>query len=143
MVLLAIKVSHDKGLNNEPIKEVTYNEYLDKIKSSNYTIVLLEKDNCGYCKDYKPSVRMVLNEFGKEAISINVNQLKEDDKRALHDSISVLKNKYDDDGKIIIGTPTTILFKDGLEVDVIQGDIGDKGLREFLVKNGVVDNENL
>ena len=85
----------------------------------------------------------VLNEFDLKAKILNVNSLNTNEIKELHDSISILKSQYNAEGEPIISTPTTILFANGKEIASVAGNIEDSGLRDFLVKNGVVDNENL
>ena len=137
--IVASILSNEKGMNDNYIKNVSYNEYLEEIKKDNYTIVLLSKPNCYYCAEYKPLMNKVLKELGLNAININVNLLNDNDFNELHESISILKKQYNEEGKVNIPTPATIIFKNGKEVDAIFSNIGDDGLRDFLVKNGVVD----
>lgn len=141
--VVAVKVSNNKGVNSDVLQSVTYSEYKEEIKKSNYTIVLLSRPSCGYCIEYKPFMNKVLNEFDLKAKILNVNSLNNDEIKELHDSISILKSQYNVEGEPVISTPTTILFANGKEIASVAGNIEDSGLRDFLVKNGVVDNENL
>ena len=43
------------------------------------------------------------------------------------------------DGSLIIQTPGTVLYKNGVEVDSLLGDRGEDGFTNFLVRNGVVN----
>lgn len=141
---LAIIVSKDKGNSaniGNHITEISYSEYKEKIKSSEYTIVLLASPTCSHCQDYKPFVNGVADEYGFEVSYLNVNSKDLTNKEyiELHDNVKATKDQFDQYGNPVIPTPTTIILKDGREVASILGDIGYNGLKDFLSKNGVIE----
>ena len=138
---LAIMVSNEKGRNSSKhIKEVSYSEYEKKIKDNDYTIVLLASPSCTHCMQYKPLMNKVADDFGLEVYYIDVSSrnLKNDEYMSLHDNISVLKDVYNDEGEPSISTPTTVIYKDGVEIDAELGNIGEKGFLDLLNRNGVI-----
>ncbi len=143
--VLISKFVNTEILNNRHLKNSSFDEYKQEINNSRYTIVILTKTNCHYCLEYKPIVNKALDQFNMEAKELNVSLLENDNLKELHDNISVLKDLplYDEEGKIIIPTPTTIIYQKGHEVGSVLGTLEYDEFIEFLIKNGVVDNENL
>ncbi len=137
----AIMVSREKNNNSSNhIKEISYSEYIDKINDKNYTIVLLASPSCTHCMQYKPLMNKVADDYKLEVnyIDISSKELKYEEYVSLHDSISVLKDIYDEEGKPVISTPTTIIYKDGTEIEAILGNIKEKGFLDLLTRNGVI-----
>ncbi len=142
VVALGVMVSKNKqsALYNH-IKEIGYSDYIEKINSKDYTIILLATPDCQYCIKYKPFMNQVAVDYDLEInyIDVSSNDLSIDEYTALHDKYSVLKDKYDDtEGYPIIPTPTTIIVKDGEEVASRSGNIGYDGFLKMLKENGVV-----
>lgn len=143
VLALAVMVSSNKGgkaITGNHITEISYAEYKEKIKSDDYTIVLLASPTCSHCQDYKPFVNGLAGEYGLEVYYINVasKDLKEEEYTELHDSLSVLKEQYNSSNEPVIPTPTTAILRNGKEVSSILGDIGYNGLKDFLTKNEVI-----
>ena len=138
---LAIVVSNNKDYHStNPIKEVSYAEYISKIKDDDYTVVLLAAPDCSHCQNYKPFVKGIADEYGFEVYYLNVHSktLKNEDYDKIHDSVKATSDQFSSDGEKVIPTPTTVIYKSGVEVDSILGDIGYEGLKSFLIDNGVI-----
>jgi len=134
---LLIMMSSDNTTNH--IKEMSYSEYKEKIKSDEYTIVLIARDDCRHCISYKPYMNKVLDDYKLEAVYLNVGKVKAQEYYEIHDTLNALKDKYNEDNEPIIPTPTTVLFKGGAEIDNESGNVGYDGFLKFLVRNGVVN----
>ena len=130
----------NKSLADSHIKEISYSEYKDRVKDDNYTIFLFAQPGCSHCQAYKPFVNLLAEENDLVIYYINVASadLKDEEYYELRSSITATKNEYDSDGNPVIPTPATAIFKSGVEVDSILGDIGYDGLEEFLKNNGVI-----
>lgn len=120
------------------IKEISYTKYEEIIKKDEYTIILLASPTCSHCFSYKPLMNQALDEYNLKAQYVNVGGLNSEQILNLHDSISTLRSQYNEEGIPIIPTPTTVLFKNGIEIDSIMGNIGYDGFVNFLKRNGVV-----
>ena len=120
------------------IKHISYAEYEEKIKSTNYTVVLLTRDSCSHCQVYKPFVDAVAQKYEFTVYDLDVEEFTEDEFNYIHDNISALKTEFSSSGEVIIPTPTTIILKDGREVASKVGNIGEDGFLELLKNNGVV-----
>lgn len=137
---IAFMISKNKeALSYNHIKEISYSDYLEKIKDDNYTIILLATPECQYCIKYKPFMNQVAVDYDLEInyLDLSSNDLKEEEYIALHDEYSVLKDRYDEDIPII-PTPTTIIVKNGKEVASKSGNIGYDGFLKLLKENGVI-----
>lgn len=120
------------------IKEISYSKYEEVIKSDEYTIVLLASPTCSHCFSFKPLMNQVLDERNLKAYYVDVSALNREQIIYLHDNINALVSQFDEDGYPVIPTPTTIIFKNGKEIDSKSGNMGYDGFLNFLVRNGVV-----
>ena len=137
--LVAVMVSNEKNISKTmKIHNISYSEYEDKIKEDKFTIILIGRDDCSHCADYKPLVNQVANEYDLDVWYLNTDSLKEEEYLSLHDNITVLKGEYDDEGNPGIPTPVTVIYRKGYEINSILGDVGSKGFSNLLVKSGVI-----
>lgn len=137
-VLMIVK-EIDKNRHNH-IKEVSYSEYANEIGKDKYTIVLLARPNCSHCVNYKPQMNEALEKYNLEALYLDVNELSKDDFIKLHDSISAISTEFNGSNPVI-STPTTIIFKNGEELESVSANIGYNGFVNMLIRNGVIENE--
>ena len=140
LLIIVSSSNKNKSLVDSHIVEVNYSEYKEKIKSDGYTIVLLAQPNCGHCKNYKPVVNMIALENDLTIYYLNVasRDLKEEEYYEIRNSVNATKDQVDPDGNPVIPTPGTVIYKNGVEVNSILGDIKYDGLINFLKNNGVI-----
>lgn len=139
LALMIVKEIKSNSQNH--IKEVSYNTYAAAIKEDKYTIVLLARDGCSHCVNYKPHMNEALIKYGLDAFYIDVDNLSKDEFIELHDSITSISTEYQDSIPVI-PTPTTIIFKNGVELESISANIGYDGFVKMLIRNGVVSDED-
>ena len=106
------------------IVEIDYDTYSEIIKKDEYNIILLTSPTCNHCKDYKPNVNYVADDYHLTVYELNITDLSIDQSFTIHESYRLLKDRYDTNGNPTIGTPATIITKNGEEVDMILGDVG-------------------
>ena len=138
-MLVIVSRNNNNKIGNH-IKEISYNEYKDKIKSDDFTIILLASPTCSHCQDYKPMVNALASENNLTVYYVNVSsqELKEEEYLEIRESVSATKEEYDSYGNPVIPTPATAVFKNGVEVSSELGDIGYDGFKSLLVKCGVI-----
>ncbi len=119
------------------IKEISYQEYSEIIDKDEYSIVLLTTPTCSHCLNYKPYVNYAAEEYGLSVYNVDVSKLSEEEYVDIHDKYRSIRDAYNE-GKPVIGTPTTLIVKDGIEVDSITGDIGYNGFVNLLKTNKVI-----
>ena len=137
--LVAIMVSNEKNIaKTMKIHSISFSEYQDKILEDQFTIILIGRDNCSHCADYKPLVNQVANQYNLDVWYLNTDSLEKDEYIYLHDNVSILKDEYDPEGNPGIPTPATVVYRKGYELDAVLGDVGEKGFKNLLVNSGVV-----
>ena len=136
---IAVMVSNEKSISKTmKIHDITFAEYLDKIKEDKFNIFVIGRTDCSHCIEYKPQVNQVANKYDLDIWYINIDNLELNDYIYLHDNINVLKDEYDSEGNPGIPTPVTVIYRNGYELDSELGDVGQKGFQNLLIKNGVV-----
>ena len=135
---LVLMLTKKKNVENHII-EINYNEYVNLIKEDKYQIILLTSPTCTHCKEYKPYVNYVADENNLQIYNLNINNLNYDEYMEIHDLYNATKNYYSTNGSPSILTPTTLIIKNGHEVDSISGNIGYSGLLNLLKKNKIVN----
>ena len=81
-----------------------------------------------------------LDKYNLKALYLDVDELSKDEFNELHSSVSSISSEYSD-GVPVIPTPTTVIFKNGVELESVSANIGYNGFVNMLVRNGVIENE--
>jgi len=123
---------------NSSIKEVSYQEYVEKKKSDDYSVFLLARDGCSHCQLYKPQVNEVARENNLTVYYLDVDNLSEEEFYDIHDNINALKDEYSSDNNAVLPTPTTVIFKNNTEIVSEVGNIGYDGFMNLLKNSGMV-----
>lgn len=135
-ILVLLLINMKKTENH--ITSINYSEYSEIIKKNEYSIILLTSPTCSHCKNYKPYVNYVCDNYNLKAYDLSISDLTYDEYINIHDNYQATKNHYSEDGTPSILTPTTIVTKDGEEVVSISGNIGYNGLIELLKNNNII-----
>lgn len=98
--------------------ELTYNEFENKIKNKDSFVLLMWQTGCGHCTSFEPTLNKVISNYNLEIYSINLKNLSDEEN-------SKIENKT-----YVTGTPTTVVFKDG--VTQTKKLIGNKDIEEVL-----------
>lgn len=112
--------------------EITYSEYEEKLNTEAPFVVVIVRNGCGYCDEYKPVVDSVANEYALPIYYINLSNLTSDEQNALAKSNTYLKKEQ-------WGTPTTLFMYGKTVVDSIGGYVEEETFREFAKENFVVE----
>ncbi len=134
---LVIMLNKLKKIDNHLV-EIDYDMYSEIINKDEYSIILLTSPYCYHCKDYKPNVNTVADEYHLTIYDLDITNLTVNQAYEVHDKYSLLKDRYNEKGTPTIQTPTTIITKNGEEVDMLLGDIGYNGFLELLKKNEII-----
>lgn len=117
--------------------EITYSEYDEKLNTEAPFVVVLVRDGCDWCTEYKPILTEVADEYSLPIYYINLSNLTSEESSALSKSNSYLKKEQ-------WGTPTTLFLYGNTVVDSIGGYVDKDTFVEFakenFVMNNVVDN---
>ena len=93
-------------------------------------MLCISANECIHCKEYKPKLKKVANEYNIQIYYLNRDELNDKE-------YEELKKNFSFDG----GTPTTIFFKDGEEKTVatrIEGNVKIEKIIDKLKNNGYI-----
>lgn len=103
--------------------ELTYDEYETKIKNKDSFVLLMWQTGCSHCISFEPTLNKIISYYNLEIYSINLANISEDE-------YSKIENKT-----YITGTPTTVVFKDGVtQTKKLIGDRDTETVLEFLAR---------
>ena len=96
----------DSSINNESnyFKDLSVNGFVSLVDNKDDFILVISQTWCSHCTNYKPKVENVANRNKVVVYYIEYNMLSENDKNIFNGYIE------------FSGTPTTVFFKDGVEV---------------------------
>ena len=121
------------ALEGEPgFTEITYSQYEEKLNTEAPFVVVIVRDGCGFCDEYKPVVDSVANEYALPIYYINLSNLTSDEQSALAKSNTYLKKEQ-------WGTPTTLFMYGKTVVDSIGGYVEKETFENFAKENFVVE----
>lgn len=120
----------NQGVLPKTYIEITMNEFSELLKSEYFAIVI-GRTGCHYCDEYKPIMNEVINSTSVNIYYLDIANLDEAGYNTLISSSNYLSNNQ-------WGTPTTLLFKKGVEVDHISGYVDATKLTSFLTTNKVI-----
>jgi thiol-disulfide isomerase/thioredoxin len=103
------------------------NEFYSAFNGSEKKIVMIGRDNCGWCQLFKPNLEAMAESYNFAFIYVNTNELTSSVLKRLLKDINV---NYDE-----FGTPLTVVVKEGSVIDSLNGYTDEKELLEFLIKN--------
>lgn len=122
--------SSEDELSEAGFTEVTLDEYLELLKSSEKQIILVARPTCYYCQKFTPVLKQVKEEMKLKINYINTDKLTEDDWTKFQDSLDYLKNEE-------WGTPLILVVEDGKLIDQNSGYTELEKTKEFFKNNGL------
>lgn len=108
-------------------KEITYEEYEQKISNNETFILLLWQTGCSHCETFEPKLNKIIKQYNLEIFSLNLHDLSDKE-------YSTIKNKT-----FVSGTPTTVFIQDGKYVSKVVGDKDEEDIISFLVESGYLE----
>ena len=108
---------------NSNIEEITYNEFRDKVDGEKKSVILVGRNDCSHCINYKPVITKVAEENEFTVYYINTNNLAQADEDNLWAFLGAN------------GTPTTAIVGEGKLVAMREGEISRSELIAFLKAN--------
>ncbi len=129
LVILVGAVIADLVLSKSYLKEIKYNEVMDKIEKKESFVVLLSQTTCTHCMDFKPKLEKVANKYKVSIYYLETDLLTEEEHNELKTHFS------------FSGTPTTVFITDGEEktaANRINGDVSEEKIVSKLKSNGYI-----
>ncbi len=110
-------------LENKYLKEIKYDEVINKIDNKESFVLLLSQTTCSHCMEYKPKLAKVAKKYKVLVYYLETDLLDEE-------TYNDLKKHFS-----FTGTPTTVFVKDGEEKTAatrINGEVSvDKIISKF------------
>lgn len=118
---------------------IDYEEYEELINSTSPTVIVIGQTGCSYCISTKPVLNKIAGKYNITINYLNLSYMTETDYKELLTNLGAYG--YDDpdyvsDGSI--GTPLTLIFKDGKIVDYLAGSTTNSKFVKLFTKNGVI-----
>ena len=107
-------------------KDISYDEYNEKLENKDSFVVLLWQTGCSHCEEFEPVLNDVVNEYDLEVYGLNMANLEPD-------QAEKVKNKT-----FISGTPTLVYFKDGTNEEKMVGKKSKEQLVKFFENIGYI-----
>lgn len=109
------------------LEEITVTELAEKIGNKETFILLISQPYCSHCIRYKPVLNNVLLKYNIRAYEVNIYDLSTEDKTKFNNLIS------------ISGTPTTMIYVDGVEqLDRLEGEEPTNKIEDYLRKHNFI-----
>lgn len=116
-------------LEKAGFNEVTLSEYLDLVKSSEKSIILVARPTCGYCQQFTPILKQAMEDMNLTINYIDTDKFSEDDWTPFTESLDYLKSEQ-------WGTPLTLIVQNGEAIAKNNGYVELDTIKEFFTNNG-------
>ena len=129
LIILIGAVTLDVLLSKTYLKEIKYDEVVNKIEKKDSFVLLLSQTTCTHCMDFKPKLGRVANKYKINIYYLETDLLDEDTYKELKTHFS------------FNGTPTTVFVIDGEEKTAatrINGDVSEEKIISKLKSNGFI-----
>lgn len=110
--------------NSNVITDIDYSKLEEMIDNKESFILEIVQTGCSHCEEFSPRFRAVLKTNNKEAYSLNLYNMTEEESK-----------KFSELTTSVSGTPTVLYFEDGKETShKINGAVSNEKIEEFLEK---------
>ena len=122
------------------LNTVDIDEYLKLKDSKGFNFMFIGRETCGYCTKFKEAIDALHKEYNVNINYIDTDSLDEQGMQQLLSTEEYLQNEQ-------WGTPTSFVYYNGNQLDMISGYIDENALKEKLntygIKMFLMDNEVL
>lgn len=115
----------DAGFN-----KLTIDKYLELIKSSEKSIILVARPTCGYCEQFSPILKKAADDMKLTINYVNTDEFTSEDWETFGNSLEYL-------AKEDWGTPLTLIVQNGKLVAANNGYVELDGIKSFFKENGL------
>ncbi|MGE7868007.1 thioredoxin family protein [Bacillus paramycoides] len=118
-IAILIFVFNSKSLEKPSYNNISLQKYQMKIQSNDDFMMYVYKTTCGVCQEMKPSINEAIKEEKVNLIAMNADE-KENIDRKFFEEQKLEKS------------PTLLYYKNGKEVERLEGFHSKKELKEFM-----------
>ena len=104
----------------EHIKEISFNEFKEKIEKKDSFALYIGNKNCSHCVSYLPTLKSVLNKYNVTIYHLDNSKLSDSEQTNLKAYAS------------ISGTPTVLFITDGEEETTLNRIVGETTKEETI-----------
>lgn len=110
------------------LNNISLKEFKKKVDNKDSFILLIVKDDCPYCELYEPKFKKIVKDYQIDnAFYINISSFSKEDTTSFNNMIS------------FNGTPTTVFFDKGIEMDLWTRINGNKNTNDVITKLKTLD----
>ena len=129
LILIGALVA-DRIITNSYLKQIKYDEVMEKIQNKESFILVVSQTTCSHCKEYKPTFRKILKKNKLTAYYIEYDLLSKEEKKEFVKYIN-----FD-------STPVTVFLKNGEESTTANRIVGARE-EEYIIgklkSNGYIE----
>lgn len=129
-IVIILSGCFNKKNNSGYIKEISFNEFIEKIENKESFPVYIGHEGCSYCVAYKPTLESVVKDYNITIYHIDNSKLTEDEAMEFSKYINYS------------GTPTVAFITDGEEETTLNRITGKISLESTIARfktNGYID----
>lgn len=124
------EVSTVVTLEDAGFNKLTMDKYLELIKSSEKSIILVARPTCGYCEKFSPILKEAAEDMNLTINYVNTDEFTEADWNTFGSSLEYLSTED-------WGTPLTLIVQNGKLVAANNGYVELDGIKSFFKQNGL------
>lgn len=117
------------ALEDAGFNKVTLDEYLNLVKGSEKSIILVARPTCSYCELFTPILKQAMEDMDLTINYIDTDTFSQEDWATFNGSLDYLQNEE-------WGTPLTLIVQNGEVVAENNGYVELDAIKEFFSNNG-------
>ena len=117
-------------LDGAGFNKLAMDKYLELIKSSEKSIILVARPTCGYCEKFSPILKEAADDMKLTINYVNTDEFSNDDWNTFSNSLEYLSQED-------WGTPLTLIVQNGKVIAANNGYIELEGIKAFFKENGL------
>lgn len=117
------------ALEEAGFNKVTLDEYLNLVKGTEKSIILVARPTCSYCELFTPILKQAMEDMNLTINYIDTDTFSQEDWTTFNESLDYLKNEE-------WGTPLTLIVQNGEAVAENNGYVELDAIKEFFSNNG-------
>ena len=132
-IAFAVSNSTSKSTKAFEFVDITIDEYLEKMNSSEKSIIYVARPTCSWCQKQSPIVKSLGAQYNLTIYYLNTDNVTSDDEayKKFQDSSEHYQGDW--------GTPNTIIVSDGKVVDGEFGYAEKAALKRLFERNGLIN----
>jgi predicted bacteriocin transport accessory protein len=117
---------------------ITLDEYLEKMKGEEKSIIYVARPGCSWCQKETPIVKRVAGDNNLEIFYLNTDSFYDSETKTYTEEGKRFMESADEykDGW---GTPNTIIVQNGSIIDGVYGYVEANELKDLFIRNGFIN----